>query len=263
MPIERDLSFLDHPIILQRLFLPRKAYSREEDTEKRFIMRFPVDEQVEVCGTFHKASQTAPTVLFFHGNGEIAQDFDEIGPLYSDERNINFCVVDYRGYGLSTGEPSFSSMFQDSHTIFNQFRKYLIKNGYSGSLFVMGRSLGSASAVEITYNYQNQLSGLILESGIAYAYELLQRLGIPQVLLPSDKEKEIDALLMMREIKIPTLIIHGELDMLVPISNGQALYEYSGSNTKTLLPIAKGGHNNLFLVGFQEYMEAFESFVSK
>ena len=263
MSNERDLSFLDHPIISQRVFFPRKTYSHEKDTERKFVVRFTVAEEVVVCGTFHKASQTAPTILFFHGNGEIAQDYDELGPLYSDERDINFCVVDYRGYGLSNGEPSFSSMHLDCHEIFDQFREFLIAQGYSGPLFVMGRSLGSASAIEIAYHYQHKLSGLILDSGFAYAYELLQRLGIPQELLPSNKEKDVDTLLLMNKIEIPTLIIHGELDMIIPLSNGQALYKNSGSSKKVLLPIARAGHNNLLLVGFQEYMEAIESFIQK
>ena len=263
MAFERDLSFLDHPIISQRLFHPRKAYSQIKDTEKRFIVKFKVDTDVEVCGVFHKASQVAPTILFFHGNGEIAQDYDDLGPLYSDERNINFCVVDYRGYGWSDGQPSFSSMMADCHKIFQQFHEYLTDNNYSGPLIIMGRSLGSASAIEIAYHYQEKIDCLIIDSGFSYAYELLERLGIPKALLPEEREGEANTLRLMEKITIPSLIIHGELDIIIPVNNGQALYDHCASLEKELLIIPRAGHNNLLLIGFNEYMTSVELFIGK
>lgn len=48
----------------------------------------------------------------------------------------------------------------------------------AGKLFVMGRSLGSASAIEIASTYASEIGGLIVESGFAYIIPLLKLLGI-------------------------------------------------------------------------------------
>ncbi|MCK7515883.1 MAG: lysophospholipase [Desulfobacterales bacterium] len=84
-------------------------------------------------------------ILFFHGNGEIVDDYDDLGPFYN-RLGINFLAVDYRGYGNSTGKPTTSAMLADCHVIFKFVNDWLREKGYTGALIVMGRSLGSASA---------------------------------------------------------------------------------------------------------------------
>jgi pimeloyl-ACP methyl ester carboxylesterase len=66
----------------------------------------------------------------------------------------------------------------------------------------------------------------------------------------------------MKEITIPTLIIHGENDFIIPVKNGYALYENVASERKELLIIPNAGHNDLLLVGFQQYIQAVELMLS-
>ncbi len=259
----RDLTFLDQPLINQRVFHPRKASEGTEDLENRTFLCFDVGEGIRICGFLHKtADSEAPTILFFHGNGEIAEDYHDLAPEYV-KRGINFCVVDYRGYGQSNGNPTLPNMIQDSHTIFSQFKDILQQQGIRGPIIIMGRSLGSASAIEIAGIYQEELSGLILESGFADTYELLQRLGIPRNFLPEDKEPDISPLPLMEKITIPTLIIHGENDFIIPVSNGYALYESLSSDKRDLVIVPNAGHNDLMYLGFDRYMKAIESFLHK
>ena len=126
----------------------------------------------------------------------------------------------------------------------------------------MGRSLGSACAIEIAIHYPDKAANLIIESGFAYTYELLNSLGVPQTLLPKEREEEVSVLPLMKEITVPTLIIHGENDFLIPVKNGYALHEHVASNKKELLIISGAGHNDLLIVGFQQYIEAVEAFLS-
>ncbi|MHA1977576.1 MAG: alpha/beta hydrolase [Candidatus Hodarchaeales archaeon] len=257
---KRDFAFLEIPFINQMIFYPRKEPIIPDDKENRCLVCFKVEGTLEICGFLHKASKQAPTILFFHGNGEIAQDYHELAPEYQ-KRGMNLFVVDYRGYGQSGGEPSFSNMLNDSHKIYQQFKEYLSINGYTGPLSVMGRSLGSASAIELASSYQDDFANLIVESGFAYTYELLQRLGIPRKFLPEDKEEEISPLPLMNELRIPTLIIHGETDFIIPANNGYALYENCASDNKKLVVIPKAGHNDLLYLGFEQYMNAIEAFI--
>ncbi|MHA2219427.1 MAG: alpha/beta hydrolase [Candidatus Hodarchaeales archaeon] len=260
MPNKRDLSFLDIPIITSMVFHPRKSFYRTENDEQ-ISLCFQVDKSVKVCGIFYVSSKDAPTILFFHGNGEIAEDYQDLAPIYRT-RGINFLVVDYRGYGESTGTPSFSNLIKDSHFIFEEVCKYLVEKNFTGQLSLMGRSLGSACAIEIASRFQDQVENLIIESGFAYTYELFMRLGVPKSLLPEEREEEVSVITLMKQINIPTLIIHGENDFIIPVKNGYALYEHAACDKKELLIIPKAGHNDLLLVGFQQYIEAVEAFLS-
>jgi fermentation-respiration switch protein FrsA (DUF1100 family) len=263
-PEKRDLTFLDRPELTRLIFYPRKPMGHTRETDDSFSLSFYVDKGIEIVGRFYRTEdyQQAPTILFFHGNGEIATDYDFIGPSYQ-QMGINFFVADYRGYGLSGGKSSFSSMIEDAHSIFHSFREWLVNNEYTGPISVMGRSLGSASAIELANNYQSQLSCLIIESGFAYTFNLLQRLGIPSSLLPPELEELASSLPLVKMIKIPALIIHGEDDLIIPLEDGIALYKNLASEDKEILIIPKAGHNDLLLVGPQDYMAAIQKIITQ
>ena len=257
-PVKRDLAFLDQEIIQQLVFYPRKHHGPPpREVSDTFSLKFKISENIQITGRFYLSnnSKKSPTILFFHGNGEIASDYDFIGPSYQ-QRGINFFAVDYRGYGDSSGSPSFSAMINDSHLIFQQFQDYLLNNGFSGSISIMGRSLGSASAIELASHYQDQISCLIIESGFVETFNLLRRLGVPSSLLPADQEETASSLSLIKQIKIPSLVIHGENDMIIPLNDGILLYNNIASETKEILIIPRAGHNDLLLQGPNDYMDA-------
>jgi hypothetical protein len=114
----------------------------------------------------------------------------------------------------------------------------------------MGRSLGSASVIEIAYHHQDQIKGLIIESGFADVIRLLAHIGVPLKMLRLDQPKASFNIERIRFISIPTLIIHGECDNLIPVQDGKELYQNSGAEDKQLLVIPEADHNNIFLVGW-------------
>ena len=261
---ERDLTFLDQPELVRFIFYPRKHQGALRETSDTYSLSITITEDIKIVGRFYRSNEYkfAPTILFFHGNGEIASDYDFIGPTYQ-QMGVNLFVADYRGYGQSDGFPSFSSMIQDAHVIYREFRTYLLKNEFLGSVSVMGRSLGSASAIEIAAHYQNQLACLIIESGFAHTYNLLKRLGIPSSLLPPEKEEMASTLPSIRKIKIPSLFIHGENDMIIPLDDGVALHKSVASENKNILIVPRAGHNDLLLLGPEDYMEAIRKIISE
>ncbi|MFX0087252.1 MAG: alpha/beta hydrolase [Candidatus Hodarchaeota archaeon] len=261
--LKKDLTFLDDEMIVQRVFYPRKHHgSPPRENKNTFSLKFKISSNIQIIGRFYLSenSKFSPTILFFHGNGAIASDYDFIGPSYQ-QLGINFFVADYRGYGNSNGSPTFSTMISDSHVIYQQFREYLLKNGFIGSVSVMGRSLGSASAIELASQYQDQIACLIIESGFAHTFDLLRRLGVPSSLLPVDREEEASALPLVKKIKIPFLLIHGENDIIIPLSDGISLYNTIASETKEILIIPQAGHNDLLLMGPEDYMEAIREII--
>ena len=61
----------------------------------------------------------------------------------------------------------------------------------------------------------------------------------------------------------PVLVIHGEIDEIIPASDGRTLYEVARNEIKDLLIIPGAGHNTLMLLGLDEYMEAVGRFVER
>ena len=144
-----DYSKFDRPEILMVLFHPRHELGGPQPGSSAENLLIPVEKDVVIGARFHPAGKSAPTILFFHGNGEIVADYDDMGTMYN-RMGINFLAVDYRGYGRSTGSPTLTSMMKDSHLIFTWVKGWLAEENHNGHLFVMGRSLGSASTLELS-----------------------------------------------------------------------------------------------------------------
>lgn len=259
-----DYSRLDRPEILQVLFHPRPEFSGlfGGGASAGVDVLIPVEGDIAVGGRFHLTAADAPNILFFHGNGEIVADYDEMGPLYN-RLGLNFLPVDYRGYGRSGGQPSIAAMMQDCHTILRYVTNWLPEHGYSGPLVLMGRSLGSASVLELAASHPDQAAGLIIESGFAFAGPLLQLLGVNPQTLGFTEEAGFNHLAKIRTWHKPLLIIHAQFDQIIPYRDAQALYDACPSREKTLVQIPGANHNDLFLVGLEQYLQAITTFVAK
>jgi len=257
--VHMDYSALDRPEVLHLLFHPRPEWHASISATPKRDELIEVEPGVVVGARFHMSSATGPNILFFHGNGEIVADYDDLGPVYN-RMGMNFLAVDYRGYGRSTGRPTVGHMMRDCHVIFDFLQAWLRNNGHTGALVVMGRSLGSASALELAAAHPDQVEGLIVESGFAYAGPLLRRLGVD--LSPADfKEQQGFANLdKIRGFKKPVLIIHAERDHIIPFEDAQALYDACPSPDKTLLKIAGADHNDIFARGMTQYLAAIKAF---
>jgi len=250
-----DYSHLDSPEILTGLFHPRPEYGLITRAANAIDVSIPVESNIVVAGRFHMTGKSAPNILFFHGNGEIASDYDELGPIYN-RMGMNFLVVDYRGYGRSTGRPTVSTMMKDCHAIFEFTKGWLEENGYGGAFIVMGRSLGSASALELISLHKESINGLVLESSFANTGTLLEFLGVNASEIGFTEDKGFRNLEKIRAWDKMTLIIHAEFDHFFTFSEGQALYDACPSAHKTLLKIPSANHNDIFMRGFDAYMKA-------
>ncbi len=208
----------------------------------------------------YPAAPGGPHILFFHGNGEIGSDYDTIGPVYNNY-GISFLVVDYRGYGESTGLPTASNLLSDSLTAFREVRGWLEGQGRTGLIIIMGRSLGSAPVLEIACCYQDQIAGLILDSAFARTIPLLKRLGLATNTLGISEMDGFRNFGKIRDIGKPTLIIHGEKDEIIPPEDADILMANSGSLEKQLLVAPGCGHNDILLRCGEAYFQTINRFV--
>jgi len=107
----------------------------------------------------------------------------------------------------------------------------------------------------------NGIAGLIVESGFANTFDLLDRLGVcvPAAFRHQDPFNNLGKI---GRLRTPVLVLHGEEDDLIPVAAAQALYGHSAAPDKRLVTIPGAGHNDLMLVGMTQYFEAIRGFVS-
>lgn len=251
---------LDRPEILNILFHPRKAPIVSEGSRADEIAVETPDNAVIGC-RLHLDNPENPVILFFHGNGEIAHDYDAIGPVYLSF-GINFIVADYRGYGISTGSPTISNLFADAYVVLDRIRNTLDERGFKGPLWIMGRSLGSAPAIELAAANHDTVDGLIVESGFAEVRDLLERIGI----IPRDMAGEPDSFFSsadtIRRFNGPVLIIHAAHDHIIPVDHGRKLHDSAPGPVKKLEIIPGADHNNIFAMAGMNYFETIRKFMA-
>ncbi len=255
---------LDHPTITARLFHPRKAHAGTSRIPGAVDGTILVDEGIALGYRFYPHQPQSPVILYFHGNGEVARDYDRIVPLFFDI-GVSLIVVDYRGYGWSTGSPLASKLLSDAEAVLPALASVFASAGITEScLFVMGRSLGSAPAVHLASAFPNHFKGLIIESGFADMPSVMRVVGIQLERLPLTEQHlaPVGNENKLRTVHLPLLVIHGEDDELLPVDHGQRLYDASPAVNKTILRIPHAGHNDLMMVGMQSYFRAIAAFIA-
>jgi hypothetical protein len=234
-----------------RLFFPRQDRSPAPEGAQ--------DLTVAVDGAalhlrWHRPPAGLPTVLLFHGNGEVVSDYDPQASSYAAV-GAGLAVVDFRGYGQSTGTPTLRSALADAPRVADA----LVRAG-AGALVGMGRSLGSACAAELIQAPPAAFRGFIWESGAADLAGLVRRRGlaVPDPLPEADLER-FDPLRKLARGRLPMLFLHGEKDTLILPREADAAHAASGAAQKTLVRVPGRGHNDVSLS--LRYWEAIRDFL--
>lgn len=182
------------------------------------------------------ANQTnAPVLLFLHGNaGNISGRLGSIETFH--ELGLSVLIIDYRGYGRSTGQPTEAGTARDADAAW----AYLtVERGIApGRIVVFGRSLGGAVAVALAARHTPGL--LVVESSFTSAVDMGRRLFpfLPVRLLCRHR---YDSEITIGNVGCPVLVAHSPDDITVPFILGQRLYE-AANEPKQFVTIS-GGHN--------------------
>lgn len=255
------LHKLDRPEILSMMFHPRRV-NRSAPPPEATDMDIMIAPDITIGCRFFSTDTTAPVIVFFHGNGEVAADYDDIGSLYV-QQGLNFLVTDYRGYGWSDGTPSASSLLSDAGILYEKTIPLLQDQGYTGKIFLMGRSLGSACAIDLAARYQENISGLIIESGFAETLPLMRTMGLDLSSMGINEEDCFNNAAKIQSVTLPTYILHGQRDTLIPLSHAERLHSLSAARSKELQIVPGADHNSLIAVTGVLYFQAIRHFVDK
>lgn len=253
------LETLDYPAVNSRLFYPRHDPGLPGPADS-VDMQIDVGGGVSVAARFHPSEAVLPTILHFHGNGEIVADYDDLAAVFHGSGASLICA-DFRGYGRSTGQPSIRGLVRDAQPVLDSVLELLEGRGHTGPLVIMGRSLGSAPAIELASSRGESVAGLIIESGFAQILPLLEFLGVDTSILAVDPSAGDDNEDKMARVDAPTLVLHAAHDDILPPWNAQHNYDRAASTRKRLVMIPGADHNTIIAVGGTLYWGAIADFL--
>ena len=246
-------SIFDSEVFNENLFFPRIDSSPVSNSTHEYYIDAPGDVQIHVrC---HPNSQSDLSLLFFHGNGEIVSDYDNLAEVFIN-LGVEFIIADYRGYGKSSGTPTLRAALEDSHTIFDYLKKNSI---FKSKICVMGRSIGSAPAIELC-SMRNDIQACVLESGYADPIPLVERRGLSINKTTPEENALFNNSQKISAVKCPTLIMHGEDDFLISPKEAQLNFKNLGSKIKTLEILDGVGHNDMMMAPGHAYFNNLKRF---
>jgi len=247
------MSPFDHPIVSARYFFPRPGAPED-------WVEVAVDGAVLAC-SYRVVDPARPTMLHFHGNGEIVADYVPALRGWFEALGVNVFFAEYRGYGGSTGTPKLAAMLDDVSAIAEA-------TGVAPErLVVFARSVGSIYGIELASRLP--VAGLVLESGIA---DVLQRvslrasageLGVDPATLIAEAKRLFDHQAKLQAYKGRLLVMHAKHDDLVGVEHAEQNHAWSGSEDKTLVVLPRGDHNSIMFANPEAYGEALQGFLAR
>ncbi len=216
---------------------------------------FVSDDGIRLNGWFIPAENRIGVLLFCHGNaGNISHRLESIKIFH--DLGLSVFIFDYRGYGLSEGDPSENGTYRDVEAAWNHLTEISMID--PSEIIVFGRSLGGSIAAYIAKE-QNP-GALILESAMTSVPDIAAGMYpfLPVRLLARFEYNTID---YIREISCPVLVIHSPDDEIIPYENGQKLF--AAANEPKLFLELTGGHNEGFLLAAKEYKDGLREFIGK
>jgi pimeloyl-ACP methyl ester carboxylesterase len=244
-------GLLDHPVIAERYFFPRGDPPGA---------RLEVDAgDARLACALHRGAVAGPTVVHFHGNGEVAADWEQGFPGFLRGLGWDLLLAEYRGYGGSSGAPLLGKLLDDVAPI-------MAAAGPPGRVVVFGRSVGSLFALEAVARFPG-VAGLILESAIADPLERLllrvdpRELGATRAALEAAVTARLDQRAKIAGYRGPVLLLHSRHDGLVEVDHAERLAAWAGGPV-TLRVFEQGDHNSILAANQAAYLDAVEAFLA-
>jgi len=219
-----------------------EVYIDTEDGEKLHGYFFP-----------SPLEKTNKVFIYLHGNAQNVGDW-YIAPVEIQKHMpVNALLIDYRGYGKSTGKPTVEGTIKDALAMYN----YLLEKGYKAeNISVYGRSIGGAIALELANKIK--VKSIVVQSSFTSLKDIAKELYpyVPSLLINDDywNSKKL-----IKKVTCPILISHGDKDEIVPPRHSYQLYELANEPKKLI--ILKGAtHNDISSFLNDEYFNTLKEF---
>lgn len=211
------------------------------------------EDGVRIHGLWWSEPEGAPVILFLHGNAQEVYSWSlvqqELAPV-----GCRLLLIDYHGYGKSGGESHEAGLYLDGKASM----RWLHERGVEDpDIVVFGKSLGGGLACEIAQG--RELKALVLESTFTSLKRVARKLF--PFLPPGVPLGEVyDSISKLPSARCPVLVIHGEMDELIPVGEGLDLYA-AAPEPKELYLVPGAGHNDVSMVAGQAYARRIAGFL--
>ena len=207
-------SLLYHPSVNN--YLKNQVINEPTEIEK---VKITTEDKIELLGWFYnKNINKFKTILFFHGNAGSLENRTYKLNHFKDLK-VNFLIIAWRGFSGNKGQPNEINLYKDAESAI----KWLKMKGINEkNIILYGESLGTGVAVEIAQN--KKYAGVILESPFTSMVNMGRKYYpfFPVRFLLKDK---FESYKKINKISVPILIMHGEVDKIVPYAMGKKMYE--------------------------------------
>ena len=202
------------------LYLPNENnYSGDKISVDIQKVKIPTSDNIELLGWYHEKNlKDHKTLVYFHGNaGSLENRIHKLN--HFKNMNINFLIIAWRGFSGNNGKPTEEGLYIDGKSAID----WLIKKGVDEkNLILYGESLGTGVATHLAQN--KNYAGVILETPFTSMIDTAKKFYpyIPVSLLLKDKFENYKKI---KNINSPILVMHGEVDQIVPFFMGKKIYE--------------------------------------
>lgn len=253
------MSILNHPRICEAYFFPQPNRCPEA---------IAVDVGDAVLRCFHYCPHPElPTLVHFHGNGESVKGYVQgsFPAFISTELcGINVLMIEYRGYGGSSGAAELVTMLSDGARVLKAL------SIPPSRVVAYGRSIGSLYAIELASRCSD-LAGLVIDSGIANIRErFLDNLNLQRAvegLSIEELEAEIavhfDHRQKLSRYRGPLLLFHTENDGIIHLNHAERLFEWGVDASKELRVYYVGNHNTIFRENYRDILFSLRLFCQR
>jgi hypothetical protein len=208
-----------------------------------------------LAGWFIPAPAARGTLLYLHGNGgNIGHRLDPIEVFH--RLGLNVLIIDYRGYGASSGKPSEEGTYQDALAAWHWLTQH--QHIEPQRIVFFGESLGGSVAAWLAARHAP--AGLVMYASFTSVPEMAQAL---YPIFPASRlaRYRYDTRAALGNVNCPVLILHSPEDEIIPFSHAQALLE-AAHEPKRLVEL-RGGHNDALLVSRETYARAVGAFLQE
>jgi len=254
MNLNRYITLILMPLALSvagcssMVFHPEREL-RPNPVAERFTPQdiyFPSGDGETLHGWFFAARPAKGTVLVFHGNAQNISTHSN-GVLWLVQDGFNLFIIDYRGYGKSTGKPSLDGVHRDALASLEHLLS--LPGVERGRVVLLGQSLGGSIAVytAAVSPQSAALRALVLDSTF-FSYQQIAREKLAGFFLTWPFQYPLSWLFndeyaagrWISRVPLPVSIIHDRADRVVPYHHAEQLRAAAGGRAEILATVGNG-----------------------
>lgn len=202
-------------------------------------------------------------ILYFHGQSKHMDHYFSRAALLANvggKYNYGVFMIDYRGYGMSEGEPTEQGLYEDGESAITWLKD---QGANQDRVFYYGYSLGAIPIIDRSaYRTDFKPKKIMLEAPLASVENLVQNSTVINVDPGFVTTLEFDNAEKIKDVSCPLLWMHGVEDTYVAISNGELIYSNHNAGEKIAVRVEGSGHSEIPpTYGIGNYMTEILNFI--